>query len=229
MLLITNVCIICSSCRKQRAAKRLTKYWEKRLDIFGPDKAFLPLTQEMGLQDDSVALHMGLAKVIPNARDPAGGLCIIFFDPSKQDRTKYDRLSMVRAIWYTMHAVLEDEQTQRFGIVTIVFPKNAKISQFDRQLENAIVASVKGLLPVRMSAFHVCQPPIYSRLIWPIVKIFLGERLRKRVQVHGGSQEVVLDKLARFGLSKDVLPSELGGTVELDHDLWSRDLRAAGK
>lgn len=212
----------------QLAAKRLIKYWEKRLEIFGPDRAFLPLTQAQALKDDSVALGMDFSRLVVGSEDSIGR-GVIFIDPSKVDHSKYTRESMVRSVWYMIHAALEKESTQRFGIVAISFPKNAKFSQFDRHLDAMITDSLKGYLPLRLSAIHICHPPAFLLIIFPIIKIFLGERLRKRVRVHGGSVEHVLDRLATFGLTKDKLPSDIGGDIVLDKKAWLESRMAKGK
>jgi hypothetical protein len=157
------------------------------------------------------------------------GRSVIIVDPSKQEGSKYARESMVRVVWYMIHAALEDEETQKKGIVVIANPKNAKFSQFDQKQDSMIVASLKGILPMRLSEIHICNPPYFFRILFPIVKIFVGERLRKRVNVHSGSDEKVLDRLDKFGLKREDLPSDLGGQIVLDHDGWLEDRKHDGK
>lgn len=218
----------CEVFNEELAAKRFAKYWDKRVEIFGPTKAFEPLTQEGALSEDKPTFSFGVTRLIPGVKDPSGR-SILFFDPSLQDKTKYTNESMLRVIWYTYHAALENVEAQKHGIVLVVWPAEAKFAQFNRPLVKQMASSIKGCLPVRVSAFHICHPPTFFKVIFPIMKLFLGERLRKRVRVHAGSEESVLKHLENFGLTKDKLPAQLGGGVTLDHMKWLEERLAEGK
>ena len=53
--------------------------------------------------------------------------------PAKQP---FDRLAILRTIWYVVHAVLRDSATtQQKGVVFLAYPQHAKLAQFDRHLE----------------------------------------------------------------------------------------------
>jgi hypothetical protein len=197
-----------------------------RVEIFGPEKAFMPLTLSKALKDDTVALSTGFYS-LTGTKD-ASGRSIIFIDPSKQDKSKYSRESMCRAVWYLVHAALEDEMTQKRGIVNIAFPRHAKLSQIDRPLIKMNIESVKGCIPVRQSVIHICHPPSFVSLLLPILKVFMGERLRKRLQLHSGSTEKVLKHIAAFGLPKKSMPTDLGGDAVVDHLRWLEHRRISG-
>lgn len=237
----------------QLAAQRYARYWDKRRELFGDVKAFLPLTQTGANQEDAAALGRGFIRIVTGARDPAGRSLLIV-DPSRQDKTQYTRESMTRSLWYILHAVLEkgpanesgsgtssgstsndkdkdndnDLQqhvvTQQKGIIALVYPQKAKASQVDRIQIKMNVESFRGYLPVRMSAIHVCHPPPFFQLIFPLIRIFLGDGLRKRIRIHSGKVEHVLDGLeSNFGLTRDSLPSEIGGHVVLNHEVWLQE------
>jgi hypothetical protein len=48
------------------AACRLVAYWELRKKCFGPDRAFLPMTQSAAMAEDMEVLRKGIATISPN-------------------------------------------------------------------------------------------------------------------------------------------------------------------
>ena len=60
------------------------------------------------------------------------------------------------------------------------------------------------------------------------MKLFMPERMRKRVRVHSGSEEKVLEDLKEFGLEREVLPSDIGGDVVMDTDAWIQEMKSRG-
>ena len=202
------------------AVARYARYWDKRVEVFGPVSAFLPLTLDQAARHDRAALESGFVRVVDQPHPDKRS--IIFIDPSKLDRTKYARDSMVRAFWYVVHRVLqEDELVQKKGMIFIGFPHQAKFSQFDKHLIRQVLGSIQGCLPVRLSAFHLCHPPAFFRLIFPMIHVFMSQRTKKRFLVHSGTTEHVLEHLeTNFGLTKADLPQEIGGDRVLDAKAW---------
>mmetsp|Transcript_58 Transcript_58/g.100 ORF Transcript_58/g.100 Transcript_58/m.100 type:complete len:217 (+) Transcript_58:114-764(+) len=74
------------------AAKRYTRYWEKRLSIFGEDYCYLPFTLDGAFQRDAETLKRGLFFVL--GKD-ASGRGVYYHDPSRHDWDKYDLYSLV--------------------------------------------------------------------------------------------------------------------------------------
>jgi len=164
-----------------------------------------------------------------HCKDDAGR-AILFLDFSRIPTDgSYDRHSMSRAFWYYMHAVLEDEDVQKKGCVIIAHPRHAQRVQFDRKLGKLQISSLRGCIPVRAAAFHICHSPFFFEVLFSVMKVFLGERLRKRVKFHSGEDEGVLQKMEhKYGITRDKLPIEMGGELKMDHMGWLEQRKKAG-
>ena len=149
------------------------------------------------------------------------------FAPFKKEKRKEKAESLARSVWYVIHAALENEATQKKGIIFLVLPETVKFSSFDYALDAMIKDSIKGCLPVRIGAMHVCNPPKIFRLL--VLLFFMDNRVRKHLRIHCGSEVLVLESLSVYGLTKHDIPSELGGCVVLDHNAWLSARMAAGK
>jgi hypothetical protein len=213
----------------QLAAKRLVKYWKKRVQIFGPDKAFGPISLSEGLKDDEIAVGLGVMTLLPDIQDRSGR-SIVYWDPSFLDSSKYSIESMVRAFWYVLHAALEPTSAQQHGILVVVDPQRASITQFDSSIGKLFGGAMSGVLPLRLSGIHICYPPYFVSMVLPIVKMFMPERMQKRIQFHSGSKESVVGVLEdQFGLTAAMLPQEIGGSLPLDHKGWLAKRKQQGK
>lgn len=170
------------------------------------------------LCDDLETLKIGFFHV--TGTSDSLGRPILFGDPSKLDKTKYTRDSMARCLWYVLHALVETEEAQKYGVIVIIYPRHAHISQLDRQLMKINAESIKSCIPLRLAAVHACHPPVLMHIILDILRLFLGKRLRQRMRVHSGSDETVLQHLEGYGLTKDLIPTPLGGNVVVDPSGW---------
>ena len=176
----------------------MTKYWKKRLELFGPDKAFLPMTLGGLFSDSQLGLQAGLSTVLPHdiVKDP-DERSVILYDPSRQDNSSREsRLAMVKALWYCIHAaLLDNEITQRKGMIGLVCPRNAGLREFDPRVDKLVMESVQGILPIRISCVVVCHPPAVFGFVWSIVQLFLTDHIRKRVQIFRGTDDQVVQQL----------------------------------
>lgn len=206
------------------AAARLVKYWKKRLELFGEAKAFRPLTLVNAYGNDDVALKIGYLQIL-SSKDNTGR-AVVLMEPKKLDKTKYSRESLVRAVWYIFHTALEETTAQQKGVVILGNLKDVHISQIDKKQMRMNLDSIKGCLPVRLSAIHMVHPPSFLKVIFPFMKVLLGARLRKRIKIYNGSDEETVKSLEKFGLTTEHLPVELGGKVCLDLGAWIDERRS---
>eukprot|EP00527_Entomoneis_sp_CCMP2396_P009276 CAMPEP_0198138336 /NCGR_PEP_ID=MMETSP1443-20131203/1737_1 /TAXON_ID=186043 /ORGANISM="Entomoneis sp., Strain CCMP2396" /LENGTH=288 /DNA_ID=CAMNT_0043800059 /DNA_START=108 /DNA_END=974 /DNA_ORIENTATION=- len=211
------------------AAKRYAHYWDERIETFGPEKAFQQLTIEKALKDDWTAFSRDYITFMPDLKDPMGR-SIVFINPSKHDPSKYERISMVRALWYHLHAALESKEAQKHGVIVfIIFQHHAKLSQFDREMGELNMSSLQGAIPVRLSAMHVIRPPTFFKITRMFMKMLMSERTTHRVIFHFGEECEVFEKLATFRLERNMLPVEVGGDVEVDVAAWLEKCKSANK
>ena len=89
--------------------------------------------------------------------------------------------------------------------------------------------SIRGVLPVRVSAIHIFHAPYLFEVLFDVVSVLLGERLTKRMKMYSGEDEVIHDQLIDFGIFPSRLPTKLGGTLELDQDQWIVERENEGK
>lgn len=178
------------------------------------------------MKDDEFTLTKGFIN-FTGKTDPTGR-SILFADPSKLDPKAYEAKSMCRAFWYVLHSLLENKETQKKGVIFLVWPHNASLKNVDKKLIKMNADSMKSCIPLRVSAIHMCHPPRIFSYVFPILKFFMGEIIKKRIRVHSGSTEKVLGYLEECGLTKDILPSELGGEVPIDMKKWIQERRDAG-
>ena len=204
----------------------MANYWNRRIELFG-SKAFAPFSIAESKEKDAHEFSMGFLRLIPDT--DGTGRCNIFIDPSVLDDTEYNAESMVRAAWYTLHAALEYESTQRKGIVFLVYLRNTYVRHFDRSLVTLLANSIRGILPVRVSAIHIFHAPYLFEVLFDVVSLLLGERLTKRMKMYSGEDEAIHDQLEDFGILPSRLPVELCGRLELDQDRWIAERESAGK
>ena len=210
----------------QLAAIRMANYWNRRIELFG-NKAFEPLSMAYIREENGYEMSLGFLKLIPDT--DGTGRCNIYIDPSVLEAKGYKDENMVRAAWYTLHAALESESTQQKGIVFVVYLRHTYVRHFDRSLVKVLANSIKGVLPVRVSAIHIFHAPYLFEVLFDVVSVLLGERLTKRMKMYSGEDAEIHDQLMDFGILPSRLPPELGGTLELDQDRWIAERENEGK
>lgn len=212
----------------QLAALRMAKYWNKRIELFS-SRAFVPFSAADMKEKDGSELSLGFLRLVPEGTDGTGR-CNIYVDPTVLEGHEYKVEGVVRAAWYTLHtALLENESTQQKGIVFLVYLRNAYPWHFDRSLVQALSNSIRGVLPVRVSAIHIFHAPYLFEVLFDVVSVLLGERLTRRMKMYSGEDSLILDDLSEFGILPSRIPVDLGGSLELDQDRWIAEQESAGK
>lgn len=212
----------------EKAATRIVRNWDERLRLFGEEKAYLPLTLEGAFRDDKAVLEKAFVQVTQAEDDAGRG--ILFLSPHKYKRGEFPVDAQVRAIWYMTLALLENENVQKNGFIFMLNASQVSPINMHRALQKKAAYSVGHCLPLRIGAFHVCQPTWPFRLALPFIKFFIRDPLASKIKVAHGTSEEIITKLGEYGIKPSQIPSDIaGGEYELDNAKWLAERKGAGK
>jgi hypothetical protein len=99
------------------AAHRLVKYWNVRKMVFGPERAFLPMTQAGAMLEDMEYLRKGLYLILA---DDEFGRSVVYWDRIRSTSTVIPRDSLSRCNFYLLQALSERASAQKKGFIMII-------------------------------------------------------------------------------------------------------------
>lgn len=208
------------------AAVRLALYWKERLELFGPDRCFLPMTLNGAMKDEvENIVERKLVHLLP-VKD-AAGRAVLFFDPSRRNFAEYSAEQEMMATWYFLEVAMEDPEVQRRGVVSIINAKGTEKRHYSREFYSRMTRIIGLAMPVYFRGTHSCYPSFFANyFLYPILKLLIGKDLRQRFKLHYGTTAEVLHDLERYCLPKNHLPVDIGGDITLDMAKWVSDRRA---
>ena len=132
------------------AAKNMLRFFEMKRQLFGAAKMIKDITIEDLDDGDIAALKLGMVQIA--GKDRAGRVMTVSF-PGLNDGS-ITLQNELRTRFYTFMSILEEEQNQIRGIVSIVFPVGEMKDNFGGSgwLENTKVSAVS---PKRQSFFRL--------------------------------------------------------------------------
>ena len=183
------------------AALRLVDYWQARLELYGPERAYMPLTLSgTGAlnEEDLAVLKTGIYMVLP---DDSFGRPVIFQDKARLTTPEVmDQDRVMRCLFYVLSIVSERENIVETGMtmLNVTCDKIRKSALDVPMLQKAAsLFAIRKVIPLRMvSSHHVllsnrqalsCVLPQYRRVFDG-----LGERKPKSMSYH---QNKPLDEL----------------------------------
>jgi hypothetical protein len=108
------------------AARRLVAYWDLRKKCFGPDRAFLPMTQSAAMAEDMEVLRKGIVSISP---DDKHGRPVFYWDRIRA--TGPHRDAVRRCLFYVLQVLMEQENAQKRGCVYVINLKVSAVPAFD--------------------------------------------------------------------------------------------------
>jgi len=139
----------------------------------------------------------------------------------------YDVLLQLRAIWYTIEAAAQENANVDSGCICIGWDKSSTLSDFDPKLFGPLSHFEKNCWPIKIVARHVCHTPnMLLRVMKPVIMALMDKEARARIIVHAASDSDILGALLCYGIHRNMLPTEMGGSVQLNQAEWIENRRA---
>ncbi len=140
----------------------------------------------------------------------AEGRCAIYLRLKFMDPTKISPLAVLKTFHYSvMSRILKDHPVcQKKGIYLIGDMGDAGFSNMDQRVPKAIMGAISKNFPVRLQGIYMVRPIWLMNLLFPIIRLFLPEKLQKRIKIIGNDPKLLKD----HGLFMSKLPEVLGGT-----------------
>eukprot|EP00980_Cylindrotheca_fusiformis_P001632 scaffold368_cov125-Cylindrotheca_fusiformis.AAC.10 len=146
-----------------RAASRMVKHFEVKMELFGKAKLVEDITQDDLSKEDIECLNSGYTQILP-VRDQAGrGL---------------------RCLYYTVMVFTENEEVQKKGVVSVVYLVGSHIDRQSAWAEPRLMSS----LPLLEKAIHMCYDNPFIRPLVTLAQLAVGTFTRVRTYeecVHG--------------------------------------------
>lgn len=201
-----------------RAVELYKKYNLKRHSIWGDTQGKLsfndPSFKKVVLDQPMVLPHNAKGERV----EDNWGRKVLFFRPRNIDYSKINPQDMLKHVWVIMDQQLEDEDTQRKGLIILNNAEGMSRKNFSRETVKLILDSIQNAIPVRMGGLYICNAGIMFGIIFPIIKVFMSSKLRKRFVSIGTKVETLKSLFPTTSI-----PTELGGELlwtQEDHYKW---------
>jgi hypothetical protein len=126
-------------------------------------------------------------------------------------------MEQLRAIWYVIEAAAQENTDLKRHAVQVVRYKDMSIFDYDTDIFNRMNYFETSCWPIRNCSFHLCCPPSDTlRALKPVLLASMDATSRARMLIHTVPESELLSVLAFFGIQKEMLPTDLGGTLMLN-------------
>jgi hypothetical protein len=189
------------------AAKRLIRFMDWRLKLFGREKLCQWHIGVDDLEYDArCMLESGVLQFLPS-RDSRGRVVAVI---SSDDHIRLERStqSTLQMIFYTLMCATEDETNQKMGMAIIVHCLGQEERVVDSEKRNCVFECTKVALcvPLRLEVGHFCMNKTGSQFYTSLTVKAFGVFHRARLRVHFGSPLECVYALLSFGLPSTLLP-----------------------
>lgn len=197
------------------AAIRFARYWKEKVEVWGEEKAF----HKIKLDDfDEIDLLVLRNRVYQGLKmQDKFNRSILILHNGRLDQS--NRNSMIRVMWYTYECLLENVNAQRNGFVILSGLLQDALQYTDRKFTSVCARVSRYALPIRIVAIHFVVTSSLMQFIIPYGLYLIGSEWRHRFKIHS-NRNLLFSKLEKFGISKTIIPKELGGTCTFSFKDW---------
>jgi hypothetical protein len=136
----------------------------------------------------------------------AEGRRVIFIKWSKNDPEKFTVADSMRLIIHVIMILLEEEESQVSGFVLFFDVQDINTKHILTPVEARDLTTIlKSCSPVRIKEFLVVNLPSYANIILELVKPFLSEKLKGRLNIVADDTEM------KKNIDEKLLPNFFGG------------------
>jgi putative Ca2+/H+ antiporter (TMEM165/GDT1 family) len=183
-------------------------YWDKRLQLFGLDRGFLPL-----YQTDAVATpeEKEWLKVYycSGEKDIKGRTIICYTNhhllPTHPAIWYIKTDYILRAMWLSWEAGSMDDEAQKKGSVTIIDLLGFSPHHWDTHYLRTTTDTARRAFPFKPAQIHLLSEPAWMGYFLIMYQNIIGHKLRSRFVSHRGDRNMVIEKLkSEFGIPASV-------------------------
>lgn len=126
-----------------------------------------------------------------------------------------------------MEVSAEENNDVDSGCILLGWDRETTVWDFPRQIYDRFIEFEKSCLPVRFISVHSCCPTsVIMKVMAPVMRALTDKRVRARIMTHDVPESDIVNALSDYGITKAMLPTEMGGDVELNQSEWIADRRA---
>ncbi|KAG7361442.1 hypothetical protein IV203_036542 [Nitzschia inconspicua] len=194
----------------EKSAARMVSHFHYKTELFGEHKLVKDITFD-DLEPEDVEEFMGGSYQFVPQKDSRGRpICLVI-----QKLFAYKSWqSKFRTVWYALMCAMEDEESQKTGIVNVYYNIDLGVPEplyFELIRRIAIIDSS---IPYRSISVHYCYNMAALRPALELYQMFAGTRNRVRFRTHFGSHMECQFSLMTFGITRSILQLDDNGNLK---------------
>lgn len=191
----------------QSAATRLQKYmaWreEYRIDELG------------GASNERMQAWLGLEFARWTGGQDQAGRYLVQMTMRNARPDEFSAEDAVRGLHLIFETLLRAyPEAQARGIAMVADMRDVAFANLDPRVPKLLGPAMSSILPVRIGRVHMCHPPWFFKLIFPLVRRFMSPKIKSRIEIRSEYSELLSE------IDAEQLLPDTGGSFAFDHSAW---------